>query len=135
MTSLHELLARAAAYAADHREQAADRPVFPVDVDLDAVRAALGPLRDEPAPATVVVDELVAAVEPALVATTGPRYFGFVVGGALDAATAADVLAAGWDQLAFNAVTSPAAAVVEDVAGRWLKELLGLPGARPRSAS
>src|SRR5207302_10590106 len=60
-------------------------------------------------------------------ATTGPRYFGFVVGGALDAASAADILTTGWDQPAFNAVTSPAAAVVEDVAGTWLKELLGLP--------
>jgi glutamate/tyrosine decarboxylase-like PLP-dependent enzyme len=66
-------------------------------------------------------------VEPGLVATTGPRYFGFVVGGALDAATAADMLAVAWDQPAFNAVTSPAAAVVEDVAGAWLKDLLGLP--------
>ena len=85
-----------------------------------AARAA-----DYPAAA---VAELASAVAPGLVATTGPRYFGFVVGGALDAATAADVLAVAWDQPAFNAVTSPAAAVVEDVAGAWLTELLGLPG-------
>ena len=51
---------------------------------------------DGPTPAVEVVDQLVAAVEPAMVATTGPRYFGFVIGGALDAATAADVLAVGW---------------------------------------
>jgi glutamate/tyrosine decarboxylase-like PLP-dependent enzyme len=127
VTSLHDLLTRAAAHAADHRAQGADRPVFPSDVDLDAVRSALGTVRDEPAPASQVLDELVAAVEPALVATTGPRYFGFVVGGALDAPTAAEILAAGWDQPAFNAVTSPAAAVVEEVAGGWLKELFGLP--------
>ena len=76
---------------------------------------------------TVVIDELAGAVEPALVATTGPRYFGFVVGGALDAATAADMLTVGWDQPAFNASTSPGAAVVEDIAGGWLKDLLGLP--------
>jgi glutamate/tyrosine decarboxylase-like PLP-dependent enzyme len=68
-------------------------------------------------------------VEPALVATTGPRYFGFVIGGALDAATAADVLTTGWDQCAFNATNAPAAAVVEDIAGGWLKELLRLPAA------
>jgi glutamate/tyrosine decarboxylase-like PLP-dependent enzyme len=61
------------------------------------------------------------------VGTTGPRFFGFVVGGALEAATAADVLTSGWDQPAFNPVTSPAAAVVEDIAGTWLKELLGIP--------
>jgi glutamate/tyrosine decarboxylase-like PLP-dependent enzyme len=127
MASLRDLLLRAAARAADHREQAAERAVFPTGVDPDKVRAALGPLRDDPVPASTAVDELAEAVEPALVATTGPRYFGFVVGGSLDAATAADVLTTGWDQPAFNAATSPAAAVVEDVAGGWLKELLGVP--------
>jgi glutamate/tyrosine decarboxylase-like PLP-dependent enzyme len=120
-------LLHAAARAADHREEAPDRPVFPSDVELEHVRSGLGSLRDEPTPAAAAVDELADVVEPALVATTGPRYFGFVVGGALDAATAADVLTTGWDQFAFNAVTSPAAAVVEDVTGGWLKELLGLP--------
>jgi glutamate/tyrosine decarboxylase-like PLP-dependent enzyme len=91
------------------------------------MRTALGTLSDGPIPADVVIDELADAVEPALVSSTGPRYFGFVVGGALEAATAADVLTSGWDQLAFNAVSSPAAAVVEDIVGIWLKELLCLP--------
>jgi glutamate/tyrosine decarboxylase-like PLP-dependent enzyme len=50
-----------------------------------------------------------------------------VIGGALDAATAADVLTTAWDQNSYNAVTSPGAAVVEDVAGTWLKDVLGLP--------
>ncbi len=101
--------------------------MFPSNADLDAVRKALGSLPGGPTPPSVVIEELVGAVEPALVATTGPRYFGFVVGGALDAATAADILTIGWDQPAFNRFTSPAAAVVEEVAGAWLKELLGLP--------
>lgn len=134
MGSLRDLLLQSAARAADHRERAPHLPVVPVAVDMGQVRSALGSLRDRPTPADVAVAELADAVEPALVTSSGPRYFGFVVGGALDAATAADVLATGWDQLAFNAVTSPAAAVVEDVAGEWLKDLLGLrPG--PRSAS
>ena len=64
---------------------------------------------------------------PGLVATTGPRYFGFVIGGAVASATAADLLATGWDQPAYNAVSAPAAAVVEEVSGEWLKELLGIP--------
>jgi glutamate/tyrosine decarboxylase-like PLP-dependent enzyme len=127
MADLHALLADAAARAADHRASVTGRRVAPGGEAADAVRAAIGPLRDEPTEPAEVVEELCAAVEPGLVATTGPRYFGFVVGGALDAATAADVLAVGWDQPAFNAVTSPAAAVVEDVAGAWLAELLGLP--------
>ena len=127
MTSLRDLLAYSAARAADYRDRAAEAPVYPAHLDLDAVRHALGLLPDDPTPADAVIRELADVVEPALVATTGPRYFGFVVGGALDAATAADVLAVGWDQPAFNAVTSPGAALVEEVTGGWLKQLLGLP--------
>jgi glutamate/tyrosine decarboxylase-like PLP-dependent enzyme len=70
---------------------------------------------------------LVGAAQPALVASTGPRYFGFVIGGALEAATGADLLTTGWDQNAYNAITSPAAALVEEAVGVWLKDLLGLP--------
>jgi glutamate/tyrosine decarboxylase-like PLP-dependent enzyme len=127
VTSLRDLLRDAAGRAADYRERVAEGPVFPGDADLDKLRAALGDLRDAPTPAANVVAELADAVEPALVATTGPRYFGFVIGGALDAATAADVLTIGWDQPAFNAVTSPGAAVIEEIAGGWLVDLLGLP--------
>jgi glutamate/tyrosine decarboxylase-like PLP-dependent enzyme len=74
-----------------------------------------------------VVEQLADVVEPALVASVGPRYFGFVVGGALEAATGADILTTGWDQVGFNAATSPAAAAVEDVVGQWLKDIFGLP--------
>src|SRR5436190_491812 len=127
VTTLRELLANTASIAADHREAALERPVFPSAADLGAVANALGTMGDEGMDAADVITELVAAVEPALVATTGSRYFGFVVGGALDAATAADVLTTAWDQPAFNAVTSPGAAIAEEVVGAWLKELFGLP--------
>src|SRR5438132_14163962 len=127
MASLRDLLVHAAGRAADYRHDGVDRPVFPGGVDLDAVRAALGELADEPASAAVAVEELGDAVEPALVGTTGPRYFGFVIGGALDAASAAAILTPGWDQPACNAGTSPAAAMVEDVVGTWLKGLQGRP--------
>ena len=127
MAELRTLLTDVAARAADYRAGVPDAVVFPRPGAADAVRAALGGLRDEGAEPSAVLAELAGAVEPGLVATTGPRYFGFVVGGALDAATAADVLAVAWDQPAFNAATSPAAAVVEEVAGGWLTELLGLP--------
>jgi glutamate/tyrosine decarboxylase-like PLP-dependent enzyme len=129
VNDLHDLLADVAARAADYRQKVAEGSVFPNDVDVDAVRMALGSLPDGPSPAADVVEQLANAVEPALVATTGPRYFGFVIGGALDAATAADMLTTGWDQNAFNAVTSPAAALVEEVTGAWLKDILGLPSA------
>ncbi|MGY1779920.1 pyridoxal phosphate-dependent decarboxylase family protein [Geodermatophilus sp. SYSU D01036] len=127
MADLAALLADAAARVAAYRARVPDAPVAPPPDVVPAVRAALGSLRDGPTDPARVVEEFVAAVEPGLVATTGPRYFGFVVGGALPAATAADVLAVGWDQPAFNAVTSPAAAAVEEVAGAWLADLLGLP--------
>jgi len=127
MADLAVLLTDAAAGVAEHRAQAAAGPVAPSPDVATTVRSALGSLRDEPTEPGQVIDELVAAVRPGLVATTGPRYFGFVIGGALPAATAADILTTGWDQPAFNAVTSPAAAAVEEVAGGWLAELLGLP--------
>ena len=81
-----------------------------------------------------MIDELLAAADGHLVGTVGPRYFGFVIGGSTPAATAADMLAVGWDQTAYNAVISPAADAAERAAGGWVKELLGLPAAR-RSAS
>lgn len=111
---------------ATFRESLDERPVQPA-VDVDAVRKALGDLDDGPTPARETLEQLVDAMTPALTGTAGPRYFGFVVGGALDAATGADLLAAGWDQPAYNQLSSPASAIVEEVAGAWLKDLLGLP--------
>jgi glutamate/tyrosine decarboxylase-like PLP-dependent enzyme len=74
-----------------------------------------------------VLDGLISGARPGLMGSAGPRYFGFVVGGAIDAALAADWLTSGWDQVAFNDSTSPAAIAFEDVAGKWLKDLLGIP--------
>lgn len=125
--SLRHLLLRAASHAADYRATVADRPTFPLEVDLEGMRTRLGTLRDLPTDPESTLEELIAAVEPGLVGTTGPRYFGFVVGGALDAPTAVDVLTTAWDQPAFNVYTSPAAVAVEDVTGSWLKDVLGLP--------
>ena len=74
-----------------------------------------------------MIEELAAAVEPGLVASAGPRYFGFVVGGTLPASAAADWLTTAWGQNAVVHALSPAAAAVEEVAGAWMLELLDLP--------
>lgn len=127
MDELRPLLQRAASAAADHRAAVSSGPVAP-PVDLDALRSGFGgPLGDAPKPPDVVLDQLLRAAGPGLVGSVGPRFFGFVTGGSLDAATAADMLATGWDQCAFNETLSPAAAMAEEVAGGWLKDLLSIP--------
>jgi glutamate/tyrosine decarboxylase-like PLP-dependent enzyme len=127
MDDLTPLLTRAAEVAGQHRSGLAEARVAAA-LDAGQLRQAVDTvLRDAPTPAVEVLDELVSAFTPGLVATPGPRFFGFVIGGALPAASAADVVAVGWDQCAFNAVLSPAAAVAEEVAGGWLKQLMGLP--------
>ena len=121
------MLDRALRHAEAFLASLPDRPVGP-PVDPDALRAALGhELTDEGVPAEQVIDELVAGADPGIVASAGPRYFGFVTGGALPAALAADWLAAAWDQNAHMWVGSPAAAVVEEVVEDWVLSLLGLP--------
>ena len=121
------LFDRAARVAADHRSVVADGLV-PATVTAAGLRGTVDAhLRDRPTPADEVLEELVTSFTPGVVATAGPRFFGFVIGGALPAASAADLVAVGWDQCAFNATLSPAAAVAEDLAGGWLKEVLGLP--------
>src|SRR3979411_2422040 len=115
MGDLRELLRLTAERAADYRASVGERPVSP-SVDIGRLRQALGgPLPREGSDPRTVVEQLAEIVEPALVASVGPRNLRFVVGGALDAATAADLLTTSWDQVAFNAATSPAAAAVEDV--------------------
>ena len=74
-----------------------------------------------------VLEELAADAAPGLVASAGPRYFGFVVGGSLPVALGADWLVSAWDQMACLHSSSPAAAVTEEVAAGWALDLLGLP--------
>ncbi|MQA62535.1 MAG: aminotransferase class V-fold PLP-dependent enzyme [Actinophytocola sp.] len=127
MDELTELLHRAAAAAAHYRTTLPDTPVAP-RADVAALRPAFGDaMPKQPSPPGDVVDELIQAAEGGLMGTAGPRFFGFVIGGSLPAATAADVLTAGWDQCAFNGVLAPAAIAAEACAGSWLKDLLGIP--------
>jgi Pyridoxal-dependent decarboxylase conserved domain len=127
MEDLRELLAETARLAADFYDSLGDRPVFP-RVAADELREALGgPLPERPTDPRRVVAELAARADPGVVAEPGGRYFGFVIGGAVPAALAADWLTSTWDQNAGLYVAGPSAAVAEDVAAGWLAELLGLP--------
>ena len=74
-----------------------------------------------------VIEALVAAAEPGLAASAGPRFFGWVIGGSHPVGVAADMLTSAWGQNAGNHACSPAAAVAEEVSARWLLDLLDLP--------
>jgi glutamate/tyrosine decarboxylase-like PLP-dependent enzyme len=100
----------------------------PMDFGTLLERAG-GPLPTDGEDPIVVIERLTRSIDAGLVATPGPRYFGFVIGGSVPAAVAMDWLTAVWDQNAFSYASSPAAAAVEDIVAGWLVDLFGLaPG-------
>ena len=128
--STHKLLADAAARGANYLDSLESRPVFPRDADVERLRAALaGDMPAEPTPDAEVLAFLDEFGTPATVASAGGRYFGFVTGGALPATVASHMLATAWDQNSFSFISSPAAALFDATALRWLKETFGLPPA------
>ncbi len=122
-----DVLRRTVAHAEAHLAQIGDEPVAEL-VDAERLRTVLGgPLPEHPEDPIATIDRLVEGARPGLVASPGPRYFGFVTGGSVPAALAADWLTSAWDQNSAFGVMSPAAAVVEEVAAGWLLEVLDLP--------
>jgi glutamate/tyrosine decarboxylase-like PLP-dependent enzyme len=120
------LLHRTAQIAEEYLASLPERRVA-ASLGFEDVLAQLdAPLPEEGEDAEEVLDALT-ALEPGMNATAGPRYFGFVTGGALPVTVAADWLVATWDGPHFGRVASPAGAAVEDVAARWLLEALRLP--------
>jgi glutamate/tyrosine decarboxylase-like PLP-dependent enzyme len=120
------VLHRAYQHARAFLNTLADRPVGQ-PVPAQTLRSLAMPLPEAEADPVEVIDDLVAAADPGLVASAGPRYFGFVIGGSLPVAVAADWLTSAWDQNAGLYVISPATAVIEEVAASWLLDVLGLP--------
>ncbi len=127
MDPVRDLLGLTADYAAQYLGSLDERPIH-AQASVEELRNALGgPLPEEGQGDAQVVAELIAAAEPGVVSMPSGRYFGFVIGGALPAALAADWLTSTWDQNAGLVAGGPSAAVVEEVALEWLRELLCLP--------
>lgn len=104
-----------------------DRRSVPPGATVEEVTRALGALPDGPGPVAATVDLLATACEPGLTAMPSGRFFGFVIGGTHPAGLAADWLTSAWDQNAALRTVTPAHTAVDDVAGTWLLDLLGLP--------
>ena len=120
-------LQRALEHALQHLEGIDDRSIG-ATVDLAQLRARFDrPLLDTGRAPMQVIDELVRDVEGGIIGNVGGRFFGWVIGGSLPAALAADWLTSAWDQNAATHACGPAEAVIEEVAGSWLKRLFGLP--------
>ncbi|HVE68228.1 MAG TPA: aminotransferase class V-fold PLP-dependent enzyme [Solirubrobacteraceae bacterium] len=123
----YEALGDAARLAREYLDGLEERPVGE-RAELDELRARFArPLPDAGEDARRVVADLAADADPGLIASSGPRYFGFVIGGTLPAAIAADWLVSAWDQNGGGYTASPSLSVAEEVAAGWVRDLLGLP--------
>lgn len=120
---LHAAVRHAETYLAGLDE----RPVGAAATAAEVRDRLGGPLPEHPTDPAEVIEALATGAEPGLVASAGPRHFGFVVGGALPAALAADWLVSAWDQCAAFHALSPAGSAIEEVAAGWVLDLLGLP--------
>ncbi|MQA99993.1 MAG: aminotransferase class V-fold PLP-dependent enzyme [Actinobacteria bacterium] len=123
----HDVLHEIVAHAERFLDGLPERPVGSTATVDELWTALNGPLPMEGLDDRTVVTDLMKSAESGLVATAGPRFFGFVIGGSTPASLAADWLTTLWDQNAGLVAAGPAAAVVEEIAGEWLKELLALP--------
>jgi glutamate/tyrosine decarboxylase-like PLP-dependent enzyme len=120
-------LDRASMHARGWLSSLPDRPV-PPQKHADEILVDLGgPLPEGPSDAADVVDLLAEAVGPGLMAMPSGRFFGWVIGGALPAALAADWLTSAWDQNSGMRYATPGTVAAEEAAGAWILELLGLP--------
>ena len=121
------VLERALRHALHHLEDTTHRPVSTATelahlrsrFDRALPQAGMDPVQ--------VIDDLVRDAEGGIIGSTSGRFFGWVIGGSLPAALAADWLTSAWDQNAAIHACGPAEAIIEEVAGKWLKDLFGLP--------
>ncbi|HEV2232444.1 MAG TPA: pyridoxal-dependent decarboxylase [Terriglobia bacterium] len=124
---MRELLKTAAERASRYLETLNDRSLAPTNEAIERLKNFDVPMPEQPTDPARVLEMLDELGSPATVASVGRRYFGFVVGGVLPAALAANWLAGAWDQCAGLYTLSPVAAHLEEVALKWLLDVFGLP--------
>jgi glutamate/tyrosine decarboxylase-like PLP-dependent enzyme len=122
-----DLLRRTAELAIESRAALRGRAVAARSGPEEMLERLRVPLPVEGEAPEVVIDRLARDVPPGLIGMPSPRFFGFVLGGGLPVAVAADWLTSAWGQNSPIAHVTPAAAAAERVAGEWLIDLLGLP--------
>jgi len=122
------LLRQTADLAADFLDGLDTRPVHATATHDELLAAFDGPMPARGKAAGEIVSHLAQIADPGVIGSAGPRYFGFVIGGSLPSALAADWLTSAWDNNSGLYVIGPSASVAEEVAGRWLLDLFGLPG-------
>jgi glutamate/tyrosine decarboxylase-like PLP-dependent enzyme len=121
---MNELLDYAKNICVEYLETLDDRPVYPDQKSLEQLKMFGEALPLNPSNTAEVISYLHKYGSPSTVASAGRRYFGFVIGGSLPAALAANWIAATWDQNAGLGVTSPVNAFIEQTVSHWLTEIL-----------
>jgi glutamate/tyrosine decarboxylase-like PLP-dependent enzyme len=124
---MSELLKWVAERATDYQQGLNNRGVAPTNEAINRLKEFDTTLQDDPIEASEVIRVLEEIGSPATVAMTGGRYFGFVNGGSLPASHAASWMVDTWDQNSALRVMSPIAIALEEVALRWVADVLALP--------
>ncbi len=125
---LEQVLGAAHRHALSFRSGVGERPAYPAVISEELRRIAGGSLPETGEDPLLVVERLATLGQLGSVGSTGPRYFGYVIGGTSPAAAGADWLVTAWDQNAAVQSSGPAVSVIEEVCARWLVDLFGLPG-------
>lgn len=119
------VLERALCHALQYLEGTTNRPVG-ASAELAHLRSRFDRTLPQAGAEPIQIDELVRDSEGGIIGNPSGRFFGWVIGGTLPAALAADWLTSAWDQNAAIYACGPAQAIIEEVTGNWLKDLFGL---------
>ncbi|MFM2667467.1 aminotransferase class V-fold PLP-dependent enzyme [Vibrio mediterranei] len=125
-TQYRSPLSQSFEHAITYLESLNDRPVDKCASSNELREALGGSLPLDSTDPTMVIDEMVKNVDAGLIASGGPRFFGYAIGSSFPASLAADWLVSAWDQNVPYYVSSPGTSIIEETAAEWMIELLGL---------